>query len=141
MQRLVLDGLRERWGEDFDPQFNPDLDDIWANYVVPGNDVLVIVDGEVIVATGTLLSESTERGRIVRMSVDASNRRRGLGRQMVAELIERARQRNKHELIVLTDTPWASAVALYRSCGFIEIGHDATDTHFSMSLRDEGRTA
>jgi len=34
----------------------------------------------------------------------------------------------------LTDTPWTSAVELYRSCGFVEVGRDDTDTFFVMSL-------
>ena len=35
---------------------------------------------------------------------------------------------------VLTDTPWTSAVAFYRACGFDEVGRDDTDTHFAMPL-------
>jgi len=42
------------------------------------------------------------------------------------------------EVRVLTDTPWLSAVALYRSCGFTEAGRDDADTHFVMSLGDLG---
>ena len=38
------------------------------------------------------------------------------------------------EVRVLTDTPWTSAVALYRACGFTELGSDGTDTHFVMAL-------
>lgn len=42
--------------------------------------------------------------------------------------------RRVREVLVMTDTPWESAVALYRACGFQEVGHDATDTHFALAL-------
>jgi hypothetical protein len=38
------------------------------------------------------------------------------------------------ELLVLTDTPWASALALYRACGFVDVGQDSTDTYLAMAL-------
>lgn len=72
----------------------------------------------------TMSSSSTVRGR---------TRREGLVRLVVEELVARARQRGIGELKVLTDTPWDSAVALYRSCGFVEVGRNSTDTHFTMN--------
>lgn len=35
---------------------------------------------------------------------------------------------------VLTDTPWTSAVELYRACGFAELGSDGIDTHFELRI-------
>lgn len=134
VRELILDGLRERWGRAYDEAFNPDLDDIDANYVTRGADVVVVErDGE-LVATGMLLPGGTAQARIVRMSVCESHRRKGLGRQVVEELVARARRRGLREVMVSTDTPWLSAVALYTSCGFEETGRDNTDTHFSMAL-------
>lgn len=85
-------------------------------------------------ATGTLVPEEKATGRIVRMSVEREHRRKGLGRRVVDELVSRARNRDMTEIRVLTDTPWTSAVELYRSCGFVEVGRDDTDTFFVMSL-------
>jgi len=135
LRRLILEGLRERWGEAFDASFNPDLDDFVANYVERGADVVVMEsqDGE-LVATGTLASGPSNIGRIVRMSVAATHRRQGFARRVVEELVERARRSGMSEVVVLTDTPWTSAVELYRSCGFTEIGSDGTDTHFVIPL-------
>ena len=131
---LVLAGLEDRWGDAYDASHNPDLDDLNANYVAHGAEVVVLEAGGEIVATGILLSDGRDRGRIVRMSVDRCHRRQGHGRRIVEELIRRARHRGMVEVIVLTDTPWTSAVALYRSCGFDEVGRDDTDTHFAMLL-------
>lgn len=135
VEELVLDGLRERWGDSFDTSYNPDLADIDGHYLAKGAEVLVVEVDAQIVAAGALVLEGRDRGRVVRMSVAASHRRRGLARTVVEELIRRARERGLSELHVSTDTPWISAVALYRSCGFEEVGQDDTDTHFSMDLR------
>jgi GNAT superfamily N-acetyltransferase len=130
VRELVLGGMRERWGDAYDPSANPDLDDISASYINWGAEVVVVdIEGE-IVATGTLLPERNRRGRIVRMSVDAAHRRKGFGRQVVEELVRRARRRGMFEVVVLTDTPWTSALALYRPLGFDYVSQDDTDTHF-----------
>lgn len=131
---LVLGGMRERWSDAYDPWANPDLENISTNYVDNGAEVVVVEIGGAIVATGILLPVPKDRGRIVRMSVDQRFRRQGLGRQIVDELVRRARQRAMVEVAVRTDTPWASALALYRSCGFTEVDQDHSDTHFALSL-------
>lgn len=69
-----------------------------------------------------------------RQSVDSGHRRAGHGRRVVEELIVRARRQLMHEILVFTDTPWTSAVALYRACGFVEIGRDDADTYLLLEL-------
>lgn len=132
VRALVLDGLRERWGSAFAAGHNPDLDDIAATYVAPGGEVVVVDDAGEIVATGTLVAEDAGRGRLVRISVDAGARRRGLGRLVVAELVARARRRGMTSVVVTADTPWMSAVALYRACGFTEVAADDVSTSFVL---------
>ena len=138
VRELILAGMRERWGDTYEPSANPDLDDIIATYVDRGADVGVIEIAGRIVATGTLVPLDHGTGQIVRMSVDALHRREGLARQVVEELLRRGRERGMVEVVVLTDTPWASARALYRACGFVETGQDDTDTHYSLSLDQPG---
>jgi GNAT superfamily N-acetyltransferase len=134
VRRLVLAGMRERWGDAYDPQANPDLDDISASYLAQGAEVVVLEVDSNIVATGILLPEPERRARILRMSVDRGHRRRGYGRRVVEELIRRARRRRIVEVVVLTDTPWESARALYLACGFHVTRRDETDTHFALRL-------
>jgi GNAT superfamily N-acetyltransferase len=134
LRELVLTGMRERWGDAYDPSVNPDLDNISASYVERGAEVVVIETGGEIVATGMLQPGRDDRGRIVRVSVDQAHRRKGFGRQVVNELVWRARRRGMLEVVVLTDTPWTSALALYRSCGFNDVAQDHTDTRFALPL-------
>ena len=133
VEALIQAGLKERWGASFDAGANPDLNDISANYVAAGSDVIVAESQGRIVGCGILRPESDQCGRILRMSVAESHRRQGLGTHIVGELLRRARARGMTKVLVLTDTPWSSAVALYRSCGFAEVGRDQTDTHFEIA--------
>ncbi len=133
-QALVLDGLKERWGAVYDPTVNPDLDDIAANHVARGTEVVVAAVDEALVAIGMLQTEADGRGRILRVSVAAARRREGWGRAIVGELVRRARARGMVEVLVRTDTPWTSATALYEGCGFDVVEQDSTDTHLVLRL-------
>lgn len=130
--------MRDRWGDRFDPAANPDTDDLWSSYILPGGEIVVVEDAGAVVATGALVIEPDGAGRIMRMSVDRERRRQGLGRAIVAELIERATRRGLDPLRVSTDTPWSDAVALYAACEFDLVEQTEADSHFSMSLRSDG---
>jgi Acetyltransferase (GNAT) family. len=134
LRRLIFAGLQERWGQAFDAALNPDLDDFVGNYLDGGAEIILSEASFEIIATGMLVPEEGNAGRIIRMSVAATYRRQGSARRVVEELIRRARRRKMSEVRVLTDTPRASAVELYRACAFTEIGSDGTDTHFVMPL-------
>ena len=133
VEALIQAGLKERWGAAFDAGANPDLNNISANYVAAGSDVIVAESEGRIVTCGILRPESDHCGRILRMSVTVSHRRQGLGAHIVGELLRRARTKGMTKVLVLTDTPWSSAIRLYRSCGFTEVGQDETDTHFEIA--------
>jgi len=116
---IVLDGMRERWGDAFDPTGNVDLDDIWTFYVLECRaEVVVCEEDGVIVATGTLVPLDMQTGQLVRIAVIRQQRRKGIAAAIVKELQRRARQNEMKTLLVTTDRPWADAVALYRACGF-----------------------
>jgi N-acetylglutamate synthase-like GNAT family acetyltransferase len=134
LRQLILTGLQHRWGDAYDPRFNGDLEDFESNYIKRGAEIVVIELNHKLVATGTLVPDGSNSGRIVRMSVAGPNRRKGLARRVVSELVARARRQGMSEVRVLTDTPWASAVELYRSCGFVEVASDERETHFTMQL-------
>lgn len=131
---LILEGMKERWGDAYDPAFNADLDDISGTYVDRGAEVVVVEREGAVIATGTLIPDADAAGRIVRVAVARSHRRLGLGRLVVNELVRRAQARAMGEVRVLTDTPWASAVELYLSTGFIKVADDGRDVHLVRRL-------
>lgn len=123
VRQLILHGLAERWG-DLDPELNRDLDDLLVTYA-DGRTLVVTSDGAVV-ATGTLMHRSENVVEIVRMSVDAGQRRSGLGRLIVEELIATAKDWGVERVVLETNTVWTGAVAFYRSCGF-EVTHIEQD--------------
>jgi N-acetylglutamate synthase-like GNAT family acetyltransferase len=73
-----LAGLEEHWGV-LDPTKNPDLEDIGLTYA----DAIFLVaqQNNKIIGTGALIPKPDGTAEIVRMSVAADWRRKGIGRQ------------------------------------------------------------
>lgn len=118
---VIESGLKEHFPE-FDPGLNTDLDDICASYMSRGHAFLVAEHDGALVATGGLLVGEQE-GQIVRVSVLASHRRRGVARAIVTALIAEARRRGLHAVWMETNDDWTSALALYLALGFRPFDH------------------
>ncbi len=73
-------------------------------------------------------------GRIVRMSVERSLRRHGIGRSVLDALVARARQRGFHTLVLETTATWQDARSLYTSYGFQYLEERDGDAHYSLAL-------
>ena len=135
-QELILAGLREHWGDAFDPAQNPDLDDIAATYAA--GVFLIAFSGVRLVGTGALIPENQTVARILRMSVAADLRRQGLGSQLLQALCDQARERGYSEIILETTSTWEGVKAFYLDFGFSVVGEWGGDTHFEwgLELRD-----
>lgn len=133
VRALVLAGLADHFGE-LDPTLNHDLDDIAANYVDRGAEVIVAERDGRIIGAGTLMRESPGVGRLVRMSVAREARGQGLGKRLVRHFIEIARARGDHRLLAETNDDWRDAIALYRACGFQDDHVANGEAHFSLDL-------
>lgn len=132
-RQLILDGLGGHFGF-IDETMNPDLDNIWQNYVMPGDIFIVAESAGQIVGTGALVTETTGVGRLVRMSVSADWQRRGIGRRLVQYLITQAKEVGYQQLLVETNHDWYDAIGLYKSCGFHEYDRDEESRHFQQKL-------
>jgi GNAT superfamily N-acetyltransferase len=130
-RQLILAGLEEHWGV-LDPTKNPDLDDITASYA-HGLFLAGWLDGE-LCATGALIPEGEGTGRIVRMSVARQRRRQGIGRQMLARLVEAARLAGYRRVVLETTAAWQDAVGFYQGLGFESLGEWNEDRHFAMDV-------
>ena len=138
-RRLIIDGLGEHFGY-VDEAINTDLDDIMESYVRRGAHVIVAEEEGVIVGTGMLLDESHGVGRIVRMSVDRSHRRRGIARTILESLLSEARRRRFRSIVVATEPEWDDAVGFYRAAGFEPYGSDEVDIFLRRDLEDRTAT-
>lgn len=135
IRSLILLGLSEHWGH-IDGTLNPDLNDIGASYG-HGRTVVVRCAG-LIVATGTIVPRDPSTAEILRMSVAADQRRVGLGRLVVDELLTTAQDWAMTAVVLETSAHWHEVVSFYESCGFAITHHDAgsfgQDTWFRREL-------
>lgn len=132
-RQLILNGLGGHFGF-IDDTMNPDLDNIWQYYIVPGNVFVVAeIDGQ-IVGSGALIEEGEGVGRLVRMSVNPNWQRQGIGRALVQHLIEKAREYGYRRLLVETNHDWDDAIGLYQNCGFRQYDRDEESRHFEQIL-------
>jgi len=128
---LVLAGLAEHWGT-LDPTLNPDLEDIAASFA-DGVFLTAWLDGR-LVGTGGLLPAGEGCMQVVRMSVAAALRRKGIARRILAALLEAARQSGCRRVILETTETWAEVIAFYLSCGFRITHHQDGDVYFETIL-------
>ena len=133
VRRLILSGLGEHFGF-VDEARNPDLDDIATSYLAAGHAFVVAELAGELIGTGALIEEAPGVGRLVRMSVSPAHRRRGVGRALVAHLIDLARCRGYRRLVLETNDDWDDAVRLYLSCGFVESDRAAAEIHLVLDL-------
>lgn len=131
-RQLILNGLGSHWGW-IDETLNPDLDDIYAHYVAAGHLFVVAVNGGEIVGTGALVRESKGVSRMVRISVSAAQQRQGIGRQLVAHLVQQAWTRGDQRIVVETNLDWWDAIGLYQNFGFTEYDRDDESVHMYLN--------
>lgn len=133
LRRLVLDGLGDHWGT-IDETLNPDLDDILGWYGPRGGRVVVAERGGWLVGGGILYRDDVGTGRLARMTVAKGLRGQGLGRRLVAYLVEVARRRGDDAVVCETTDTWQDAIGLYLRCGFREVDRRDGDIHFRLDL-------
>ena len=122
VKALVLAGLEEHWGS-VDASLNPDLDDLPAAH--PGSRTVVACDrtGR-IVGTGTVIPRDATTAEVVRMSTSTAHRGKGVGRVVLAELVETARSWGARRVVLETTATWTATVAFYERNGFRITHHD-----------------
>lgn len=120
-RRVVLEGMRERWGT-LDETLNPDLSDIARAYA--DGAFLVAECGGAIVGTGGLLPRGDRSVEIVRMSTLRAYRRRGIARLVLTSLVAEARRRDLSRVVLATNLDWREAIALYEAFGMTRLPVD-----------------
>ena len=133
VKNLILAGLAEHWGV-LDPGKNPDLDDIDSSYA--GAVFLVAWQQNRIIGTGALVPRSDDTAEIVRMSVAADMRRKGIGRSILQELCKQARLAGFRKIILETTQTWDGAIEFYKRFGFQVSHHLQDDVYFVLELSD-----
>jgi len=128
---LVLAGLQEHWGT-LDPSLNPDLNDIAASFAA--GLFLTAWLGDRLAGTGGYLPTGADAIQISRMSVDRSLRCQGIGRQILAELLQHARSAGYRRAILETTATWQDVITFYQRNGFTITHYQDGDVYFTRSI-------
>lgn len=128
---LILQGLEEHWGT-LDLSLNPDLNDIAASYA-DGAFLCAWLTGE-LVGTGAIVPEDEGVMRVVRMSVQRERRRMGIASRILHVLLEEARRRGYHTIVIETTETWADAIGFYLRHGFCIVDQRDGEVHFVLDL-------
>lgn len=115
----------------------------WPTILDAGGVVLGATDGNRLVGVATLVPRlTTTWAQLHYLHVSRPYRRQGVARQLVTEVIRRARESGAEALYV-SATPSQSAVGFYRSMGFVPVAEphprlfalEPEDIHMSLPLR------
>ena len=130
-KNLVLAGLAEHWGT-LDPTKNQDLNDISSSYA--NGIFLVAWQNNQIIGTGALLPMSNDTAEIVRMSVVANMRRKGIGKMILQKICERSKIDGYKRLVVETTETWNEVIEFYKQFGFQITHYLDGDVYFALDL-------
>jgi len=92
----------------------------FARASADGTSTYVIACEEHVVVGSLGAYRTAERGMQIGMMVKASHRGRGIGRGLIDAVVPWARARHEPTLGLLVFPHNVAAIALYRSCGFVE---------------------
>lgn len=97
------------------------LDHPQENILDRGGSILLAVEGDAVVGTCALVLARPGVYQMVKMAVDEAWRGHGIGRTLGHAIIEEARLRGGHTLMLYSNRSGsAAAVELYRALGFVE---------------------
>ena len=118
--RAVLHAVRVEYGVLSEIGANdPDLDDIELGYFGRGGHFEVVEDGGGrIVGCAGLYPLSQQRAELCKMYIEKPARGRGLGKQLLENLLAAARRGGFREVWLETNSVLTEAITLYRKYGF-----------------------
>ncbi|MDM5155183.1 GNAT family N-acetyltransferase [Bacillus sp. DX1.1] len=132
-RQVIFTGFLDYFSE-IDYSLNPDLHNVLQTYSEKGNMFVVGAVEKKIVCTGALYKEDEETARICRVSVLKDYRQRGLARQIVHFLEEKAYEWGYKQIVIETNLQWGKPIGLYKSLGYITTGTKDNQIHFRKHL-------
>ncbi len=131
VKNLILAGLAEHWGTP-DPTKNSDLDNIGVTYT---NAIFLVAwQNSKIVGSGALVPKENGVAEIVRMSVAATMRRKGIGTKILQSLCEQAKLNGTKRLVLETTETWHEVIEFYNQFGFKVTHYLDGDVYFSLEI-------
>jgi GNAT superfamily N-acetyltransferase len=132
-KEVILSGFLERFGF-IDHSLNPDIQDIWTEYMQGDGLFYVGMDEGRMVCTGAIRKEDESTYQVVRMSVLKAYRKHGIGRRMLAHLEGEAQSLGARTLILETNKRWEDAIHFYKKNGYSATHEDEVSCYFQKEF-------
>lgn len=97
------------------------LDHPLGKVIAPGGHILMAVEDGEAIGCCALIAMPTGGFEVAKMAVTEAHKGRGIGRDLMAACVERARSVGANRLYLETNSALAPALGLYRSFGFRQI--------------------
>jgi GNAT superfamily N-acetyltransferase len=94
------------------------LDDPWGYILDKGGAIVIAESGGVPIGTCALLAIGNGTYEVAKMTVEESLQGQGIGKKMLAHVIELAKSRGAERLYLETNGKLKSAIRVYESVGF-----------------------
>ncbi len=94
------------------------LDDPFTHILQPGGALFMTIQDGVAIGTCALLAMEDGAFEVAKMTVSEKCRGQGIGRKLLAHVIEHARKSGSKRLYLETNTKLGSAIHVYESLGF-----------------------
>jgi len=118
--------------------FDPTTDDLYTLFQTPGSIYWVAEDnGKIIGGCGIYPTQNLPEGcaEVVKLYLDASYRKQGIGRQLLEMSIDSAKMMGYKQLYLESLPELGKAISLYRKEGFRFIDHKMGDEgHFGCTI-------
>ena len=108
------------------------LDDPVGKITAPGGHILMAVEGGEAIGCVALMAMKDGGFEVAKMAVTEAHKGRGIGRELMAACIERARPRGVGRLYLETNSSLAPALGLYRRFGFQQV-HPAEPSPYARA--------
>ena len=105
-----------------------------------GGEIFFAVRDGTVVGTAAAIPHGPHTFELAKVCVDPSAQGRGLGRELTTAAIDFARRRSATRIVLTSNRRLTTAVALYRSLGFIEMpcppgfGYVTADVYMELAL-------
>ncbi len=120
VRALILSVLKQEYPFDMNAYADSDINDIEGTYLGERNTFLVFQNGNRIVGTVGIKSDSDKTALLRRLFVAPDERKKGIGSSLLAESISFCRDKGYKEIVFRATDRMGAAMSLIKKHGFAE---------------------
>jgi putative acetyltransferase len=130
-KRLNTDWMHQNFGGDLESYLNHLVDNVLKN----GGFILFARQNDTIVGACAVMKESNKIYEIADLAVAPTHRGKGIGKQLLADAIQRVKNFNARQMTLLTSSRLKISLELFKTFGFREAAFDEELTGLNSDIK------